>query len=60
MIYRAQATNKRGADSGECFFKGSQVEWLPVKKKAESACNRLFLISFCHFFLIKQEKVNTK
>ena len=43
-ITQAQATNKRDADLGECFFYGSQVEWLSVKKKAESESNRLFLI----------------
>ena len=31
-----------------------------VKKKAESQIIRLFLISFCHFFFIKKEKVKTK
>jgi hypothetical protein len=48
------------------------VEWLTVKKKAESERNRLFLIFLCYchpqpgsnmhcmFALIKQKKVNLK
>ena len=50
LFYLSVATNKRGADSGECFFQDSQVEWLTVKKKAESVSNRLFLIFFATFF----------
>ena len=50
LYYPSVATNKRGADTGECFFQGSQVKWLTVKKKAKSASNRLFLIFFATFF----------